>query len=519
MILARSQNAKRNIVWGGVNKVILIFLPFIIRTVIIKELGIEYIGISSLFASILTILSLSELGFDSAVVFIMYNGVAKDDERQINALLAFIRKAYYIIGFVILMLGSLCLPFLNFFIKDATNLPANINLHHIYLVFLFSTSITYFFGGYRRSLINAYQRNDVSSNTISIISILFFVLQLFILQLTHSYYYYIYTIPISNILINTIIAYYSKRLFPNVKPVGEINIEEKKQLKKLVVGSFIAKVGDIMTRTLDNVIISIFLGITILGYYSNYFYVINALIGFLSIIYISIRGGMGNSVILETVEKNYYDLLKFNFLYSWIIGWFFYCCLFLYQPFIKLWIGDNGMLPDYIMILLCLFMYQSECMGIIGSYKAALGIVWEDRYRPFVAGLFNLVINVILVLCLRKYGEEYALIGVVLSSILSYALINCPWTAVLLFKKYFKTGLRECYLKTYLYFGGAILSALISYPFFSLFPPQNGTLGVFNISLRALGCLIIPNLLFFILYHKTNEFIEAKAFIKTRFCR
>ena len=43
-------------------------VPFVIRTIMIKTLGPEYLGLSNLFASILTVLSLAELGVGSAMV-------------------------------------------------------------------------------------------------------------------------------------------------------------------------------------------------------------------------------------------------------------------------------------------------------------------------------------------------------------------------------------------------------------------------------------------------------------------
>ena len=382
---------------------------------------------------------------------------------------------------------------------------------------MFSTVTTYFFGGYRHSLVVAFQRNDIISNINTILRIVFFGLQVFVLEQYHNYYYYIYTLPICGIIINLLVIHYSKRMFPQIRPEGNISKEDKAQLKKLVIGAFIAKIGAMMTVTLDSIVISALIGVKTLGYYSNYSYITTSLIGFLYIIYTSMQGGLGNSLILDSVEKNYKDMLKFNFIYAWLIGWCFYACLFLFQSFMKLWIGEAGMLDDRIMILLCLFLYQGECFGVVGSYKAALGIVWEDRYRPLFSGGFKLILSIILIYILRKYGDEYALMGVVLSSILAYALINCPWTTVLLFRKYFKTGLSQCYLKTYFYFIGAIMSALISYPLFSLFPPEEGSIGYINISVRILSCLIVPNALFFLIYRKTEEFADAKVFFKSRF--
>ena len=57
----------------------MLFFPFIIRTILIKSLGADYLGLNSLFTSILTVLNLAELGFSSAVVFNMYKPIAEND--------------------------------------------------------------------------------------------------------------------------------------------------------------------------------------------------------------------------------------------------------------------------------------------------------------------------------------------------------------------------------------------------------------------------------------------------------
>ena len=85
--MERKKNAIRNIWWGTINKLILTVIPFITRTVIIKVLGNEYLGLNSLFTSILDILNLTELGISSAIIFFMYKPIAEKDEKTISALL------------------------------------------------------------------------------------------------------------------------------------------------------------------------------------------------------------------------------------------------------------------------------------------------------------------------------------------------------------------------------------------------------------------------------------------------
>ena len=130
----RKKNAKRNIFFGVILRVLSVLFPFLIRTLIIHFLGAEYVGLNSLFSSILSVLSVAELGFGSAIVFSMYKPIAEDNKIVICAILNFYRKVYRIIGTIILTVGILLIPFLERLIKGTV--PNDVNLVFLYLILL-----------------------------------------------------------------------------------------------------------------------------------------------------------------------------------------------------------------------------------------------------------------------------------------------------------------------------------------------------------------------------------------------
>lgn len=134
MRLEKVKNAKRNILWGIIYKIVSIFIPFILRIVMIKQLGSEYLGLQSLFVSILQVLSLTELGFGSAIVFSMYEPIANDDTKMLCALLGFYRKIYIVIGCGILGIGLCITPFIPKFING--NWPDDINIYIYYIYYM-----------------------------------------------------------------------------------------------------------------------------------------------------------------------------------------------------------------------------------------------------------------------------------------------------------------------------------------------------------------------------------------------
>ena len=126
MIIERTKNATRNIIWGVIEKVISILLPFVTRTILIKVLGAEYLGLNSLFTSVLQVLSISELGISTAIVFSMYRPIAQDDNEALCALLKLYKKVYSIIGVIILVIGLLIIPVLPRLIAGENNTNVNI---------------------------------------------------------------------------------------------------------------------------------------------------------------------------------------------------------------------------------------------------------------------------------------------------------------------------------------------------------------------------------------------------------
>ena len=186
MTESRIKNVKRNIIWEFVNRIVSLLLPFISRTILIYTLGALYLGLNSLFGSILTILSLAELGFGSAMIFSMYEPIAKGRTDEVCALLNLYRKIYRYIGLCILGIGIVIMFFLPYIIKGDT--PEGINIYVLYFIFLLGTSLSYFLFAYKSSLLIANQRNDINSNIGTVLSILTSIVQILVLITFKDYY-------------------------------------------------------------------------------------------------------------------------------------------------------------------------------------------------------------------------------------------------------------------------------------------------------------------------------------------
>ena len=388
---SRIKNGIRNIFAGFINKIVLIFLPFVTRTVIVYVLGSEYLGLGSLFSSILMVLNLSELGIGSALVYSMYKPVAEKDMLKIKALLAVYKKIYAYIGVAILAIGLCFLPFIHTIIKG--DVPASMNLYILYIMYLSNASISYFIFAHKKALLIAYQRSDVISNVNTVLNICVYTVQIMVLLLLKDYYIYVAVFIFSTITENIIIGKKAQIHFPYIEADGRISAEDKK------------------------VIIQHTKGIAI----HNILYQIPD----------SIRATVGNSVASESVDKNFRDFNCMYLLNMFICGWatcFLYC---MFQPFMELWMGPNMMFSQVSVVLVCLYFTLLSLADVVALYKDAAGLWWYGRYRVLIEAIANLILNFVL-------GYFWGVNGILLATIITIILIGHGYGGWIVFHYYFK---------------------------------------------------------------------------------
>ena len=342
-------------------------------------MGVQYLGLNSLFTSILQVLNLAELGIGSAMVFSMYKPIAEDDKDQINALLKLYRKYYRIVGLIIGLVGILLTPFIPRLISG--DVPADINIYVLYLLNLSATVLTYWLFAYKNSLLQAHQRVDVSSIITLITNTIQYSIQLFVLIVLKNYYLYVIAILISQVINNILTAMIVGKMYPDYKPIGEMNKNDVKGINNRIKDLFTGKLGAVIINSADTIVISAFLGLTVLAIYQNYFYLITAVTGFMEIVFSSMLAGLGNSYIIETKEKNYSDLEKFTFIFCWLFGFCFCCFLCLYQPFMEIWVGKENMLNFSAVICFSIYFYVYEINRLLNTFGRIKQII--NRIKKF----------------------------------------------------------------------------------------------------------------------------------------
>lgn len=498
--MSRKQNAWRNVIWGSLNRGIKLLAPFLLRTLIIHEIGIEYLGLDGLFISILQILNMAELGFSTAIVFSMYKPIAVGDTQTICSLLSFYRKVYHMIGLSILILGIAIIPFLPKLI--AGKVPDNINIYYVYTFYLLNTVLGYFLFAYKNSLLIAHQRNDIISNVDSLLRIVQYILQVALVLVFKNYYAYIISLPFFTILNNIIIQYITTKFYPNYICRGTIDHEDYIDIRKRVIGLMIYKLCGVSRNGFDNMFLSAYLGLATVAVYNNYFLILTGIRSIMGIVSSAANAGVGNSIAIETVEKNYGDFCLFDYIYMMLSGGFAVCLIVLYQPFMQLWLGEQYLLPFPIVIAFCAYFYILTMGDVRAIYNDSAGLWWEQRFRTILEAIVNIVLNFIFI-------QVLGILGVVLASITSLFLFGFIASSYITFDNYFgHSRLRHYFISQSLYAASTFACCVASY-YFCLNLPVTGIVGIILKGIICLGISLLSILLF---YSRNSMFLQARRF-------
>ena len=308
--------------------------------------------------------------------------------------------------------------------------------------------------------------------------------------------------PVGTILTNLINAYYTKVMYPDIVCEGSISKEMKADIKKRIFGLLSYKIYNIVYFSVDAIIISAFLGLKPLALYNNYIVVINAFVGFLSIIDSSLIAGIGNKMVTDTKENVYMDFKNYLFAYSWLSSFIAIFLASIFQNFMTVWLGKDFLLPMVtVMLMLLNFTLSRVVNTAIYTYRQAAGLWWEDRFRPIVQGIINLGLSLYLV-------NYFGINGVLLSTTFCTLFIAIAWGGRILFKYYFKCSMKEFYTLSIFYMTITVFVAIVCYYICNIMITSNT---FFTLIIKTIITFFISNTLFFIFYRKLKELDYLKS--------
>lgn len=498
---SRTKNTTRNIVVGYAGNIVTMLLHFVSRTIFIYTIGVSYLGINGLFTSVLGILSLTELGIGTAINFSLYKPVAENNIPKIQALMKLYKKAYYIIALIVTLVGLALIPAIPYLINDAKNIP---NIFIYYIIFLFNIVSSYFVS-YKYGLVNAEQKGYIISMFTSGFAIAVTLTQCIVLLAFENYLVYLVSQAIVQLIEKIVIALYLRKRYPylNEKNVEKLPQEETDKIKKNVFALIIHKLGETSIYQTDNIIISAFISVTLVGIISNYNLIITSVTTFVNIIFNSVTSSAGNLIATESKlrQKEIFDI--YNFLGFWLFGFCCVCYYVLFTPFVSLWVGEELLVDEFSLILIIVSQYLTGQRLTINNMKSAAGIYNQDKYVSLIQGVINLVVSIVLV---QFMGLPGIYIGTVVSGL--YANIYRP---IVVYREMFNEGPKPYFIRFAIYLVVTVGVACLAK--FALTPIVSN-LNWFTFILLAFCCVVLTNACFALIFFKCKEFKGIWARVK-----
>ena len=494
----RTKNSIKNLIFALFGQAFGLIISFLGRIVFVKILTDEYLGLNSLFTNILTMLSLVELGVGSAIVYSLYKPLAVNDKEKIKSLMFLYKKAYTLIGIIIMLLGIISLPFYRYLINEVPDIK---NLDLIYFLFVLNTSVSYFYS-YKRSLIISDQKRYIATIYRYGFYFILNVVQIIVLLITKNYLLFLIVQVIFTWLENVFVSIKADKMYPYLKEkkVEKLKTTELKKIKQNINAMLFHKIGGVVINSTDNILIAKFIGLVSVGLYSNYYLIINALeiiiIQFFNAIVASI-GNLGATRKNSEVKETFDITLFINFV---IFGVSSICLLILFNPFIKIWLGKKYVFDFSIVLVIVICFYLKGIRKTCLTYKDALGFFKEDKYKPVIESIINLVSSIIL----AKY---LGLLGIFLGTVISTLTTSIWIEPYVLYKHYFKTSIMDYFKRVFKYVLVTIISYLVTLTLCNLVNINE----MVNLIIKLIICLIIPIILYIICFRKTEEFKKIKT--------
>lgn len=505
---SRTKNSARNAIVSLSFYAAYTIAGFVLRKVFIDTLGNDYLSVSGLFTNILTILSFAEMGVGNAIIFNLYKPIAMGETEKVKSLMNLYKKAYNIIGSCVFGVGIVLIPFLNYLISDETP-DIKENLVLLYVLYLFNTSISYFFS-FKQSIITANQKNYIVAAYTNTFKILQLVLQGVFLVLTHNFIVYLLIQIFCTVLNNVLLARKADKLYPFLKDKEYENIskEERSGIFKNVRALFLYKLGSTVLNGTDNMIVTKVIALASVGLVSNFTLIINAISSVVDQIPSAVVASVGNLNASESKEKKNQIFDVMFFICAWLFGFCASGVFFFSNEFVSLYFGPEWQIEPIVIFSLALHFYVSSVMAPSYTYRTTLGYFVQGRFAPVAASVINIVTSVLL-------GKWIGLSGVFFATSISRFFTMGIVDPVLIYKNCFKRNPIIYYVRYFAFLGVVAAISYVSFLLMSLIPVE----GFLGFALRLMVYSVSFNVLAFLVSFKTKEFKYVKDIVVNKFLK
>lgn len=388
---SRIEKSKRNAKYGIASQLLYLILAFILRIAITRSLGIVALSLNGLFSEVLSILSLAEMGVGLAITYNLYEPLAKGDHKRVAQIMNLLKRFYRAIFWFIMITGLALTPWIQHLVNDIqVSLPY---LRLVYVLFVFQTAAGYLFS-YKTLLLTADQNAYVQSRLNLIWRSVFAGISLFAVAVLKNYIVYLISESMFYLVFYWICDRKISKMYPYLSSDDQLPDEDKKKILTGVKQMFVGKLSNKILNSTDNILISLLVGTSYVGVYSQYSMFTNGFLRLFSSLNESIVGSVGNLIASESAEKVRKTLDQSTYLF-FLAAIFCGSCLYAgIDPFLKAVMGKNYLLPRAVIALAVLNMMYEALKMPLWTFFAAAGLFKEDQWISLSGAILNVFVSI-----------------------------------------------------------------------------------------------------------------------------
>ncbi|MBR4073263.1 MAG: oligosaccharide flippase family protein [Clostridia bacterium] len=499
---SRVQAVAFNTTVGIIQKVVTVIANLVIQIIFVRTLGEQYAGISALFTSVLTVLAFADLGIGTAIIYNLYKPIAEKNYEKIHAYLHFYSTAYRIVSLVVILGGIVALPLLPFIVIDVPAISENINI--IFLLFVADTAVSYLYV-YKATFLNACQENYVVSAVHSVAIICKTIGIAVFLTLFKSYYAYLVFSIITTFMQNIVVSLIADKKYSFLKEKSKtrLNKGEKKQIYNNVFAMSLYKVSGTVLNSTDNIIISNMSGTVQVGLLSNQILIVRQIYDVVIQFFSSVTSSVGN---LSTENRTDYEnkiLNTLRFIAFWI---FMFCSISIFvlsPPFIKLAFGEQYIVAYPVLFFMCFDFYVKGMINPVSAFRTSHGLFVQGKYRPLIMAVLNIILSVF-------FMKLFGIFGVFAATVVSRLLTQFWFDPYIVYKHIFNKNPTKYFVKSIIWFLFTCVVGGLTWYIASFVTTQSLILNIF---LKAIVCILVPNILVIVFFCKTEEFKKTVSIV------
>ena len=292
------------------------------------------------------------------------------------------------------------------------------------------------------------------------------------------------------------------RRYPYLKgKAANSEVIDKKNIVNSIKSTFVYKIGVNVINNTDNILISIIVSTAMVGLYSNYFVVISAIQGFLSIITTSLISAIG-SLSAEGSTKRSHEIFNLMILfYHFVSAFCGVSFFFLLNDFIPIWLGEEYLLDQWTVFAISFSFYLINAISPIWMFREANGLFSKVKYLLLITAAFNIVFSIIL-------GKFFGIFGILIATSLARIVTTVWYEPKILFENVFEESCITYWLKQAKYIVLTVIGAAVCFAV-NYFLPHSF---IFTI-VKGISFFAIFVMVFSIFCIKDQEFKEVKKII------